>query len=206
MRPMEHIRLAIKIEENTYGYFSNYDSKFNEVPLPVRLLSDIDHKSYRSLVVKLFNSYTRNLSSKSEHHSGNFRFLSGGQCHLNRLEHPVRIWECPKNTAKIENKIHDDRHLTLRTINSPIPLSLRLRVTRCQNQSQRSWIDIQEPYANKKEIEVKEDVKGRNVVIKAVSNGTRPSTATSPSFVENPDDKPIAITTIDSKMIRNLVS
>ena len=106
--------------------------------------------------------------------------------------------DAKKNTAKVKDKIT----MTLSSSSNDKLTYSFVATTGADAVNLNNVLDeYQEPYANKKEIEVKEDAKGKDVVIKAsVSNGTTTIDRYFSFTVENPDDKP-TVTTIDSKMI-----
>lgn len=197
-----YINLVITIGQNTYRYFSNYDSsKFNEVHFASETpYTDIDYKDYNSLTVKLFSSYVEvsvaqlkaTLMTSVPLAEDNVTLLVSG--------YPVTnpTGDTKKNTAKVKDKIT----MTLSS-SSNDKLTYSFVATKGADAVKLNNVldEYQEPYANKKEIEVKEDAKGKDVVIKAsVSNGTTTIDRFFSFTIENPAEKP-TVTTIDSKMI-----
>ncbi len=196
-----YLNLAITIGQDTYRYFSNYDTRFNEIHFASETpYTDIDHKSYNSLTVKLFNSYVEvsvaslnaTLMTSIPLSEDNVTLLVSG------YPVPNPTGDTKKNTAKVKDKIT----MTLSSSSNDKLTYSFVATTGADAVNLNNVLDeYQEPYANKKEIEVKEDAKGKDVVIKAsVSNGTTTIDRYFSFTVENPDDKP-TVTTIDSKMI-----
>ena len=197
-----YVKLAITLNKTVYKYFSNYDSKFNEIHFASETpYTDVDHKSYNSLTVKLFTNYVEVSSAAMNATLTTSIPLAEDNVTLSVVNYPNPnpSADQKKNTAKVGDSIT----MTLNTTSNDSNLSYTFVATTGSDAVTIST--IQDVYGdfdkNQRKITVNSGAEGKDVVIKAsVSNGKTVVDRLFSFTVEAASETP-TVTALDANLI-----
>lgn len=199
----DYVKLVMNVSGHSYTYFSNYDSKFNEVHFASETAyTDVDYSSYNSLTVKLFNNYVQVTVANMNASLMTAVPLSDDNVTLKAVGYTVMnpTGDVKKNTAKVGESI-------LLTLNVSTTDKVTYSFAATTGAEYVTLSDVKDEYGDKvddqKTVTVKEGSEGKDVVIKAsVTNGTITIDRLFSFTVESATqpDTP-AVTTLDSAML-----